>query len=36
MEKESSGRPRAATLPLFFGLSLAAGFFALKGLAGRF
>ncbi len=36
MEKENSGFPRAVTLPLFFGLGLAAGFFGLKGLAGRF
>ena len=36
MEKESSGRPRAATIPLFFGLGLVASFFGLKGLEGRF
>jgi hypothetical protein len=36
MEKESSGCFRAATLPLFFGLSLATGFFGLKKFDDRF
>ena len=36
MEKENSGRPRAATLSLFFGLGLALVFFEQKKADGRF
>jgi hypothetical protein len=36
MEKENSGYPRAAGVPLFFGLGLTMVFFPVKRADGRF